>query len=127
RPEDWPHRMPPPPGYGERPPPPPPRYGELPPPPPRPGPGGPGGRPRLLVAYEPLEANALPPPAPRRGRGGRGGRPRRGVAYEPLEANALRQSATGSLAVALVTVLALLVATIVLWRLARRGEGLHVG
>jgi two-component system sensor histidine kinase HydH len=48
------------------------------------------------------------------------------IAFEPLEANALRQSATRSLAVALVTVLALLVATIVLWRLARRAESLQV-
>src|SRR5262245_5773906 len=79
------------------PPPPPPRFGGPPPHPPGPGrPGGPGGRPRLLIAFEPLEANAL------------------------------RQSATRSLAVALVTVLALLVATIVLWRLARRAESLQV-
>jgi two-component system, NtrC family, sensor histidine kinase HydH len=98
---------PPPPGPGRPPPlpppgfdgpngpphwmPPPPRHGE----PPPPGPGGPGGRPRLLIVYEPLEANAL------------------------------RQSATRSLAVALVTVLALIVATVVLWRLARRAEGLQ--
>ncbi len=77
--------------------PPPPDHGGPPPPGlhPGPGPGGPGGRPRLLIAYEPLEANAL------------------------------RQSATRSLAVALVTVLALMAATVVLWRLVRRAEGLQ--
>ena len=97
---------PPPPGSGHPPPPPPgfdPPDAEPPPPPPHwerprpPGPGhGPGGRPRLLIVYEALEANAL------------------------------RQSAARSLAVALVTVLALLAATIVLWRLARRAEGLQM-
>jgi two-component system sensor histidine kinase HydH len=95
------HPPPPPGGFGDPdgPPPPPPdwmpppRPGE--PPPPPPGPHGPGRRPRLLIVYEPLEANAL------------------------------RQSATRSLVVALLTVLALVVATIVLWRLARRAEGLQ--
>jgi two-component system, NtrC family, sensor histidine kinase HydH len=92
--EDWPPPMPPPPDGMS---PPPPHFGGPPPHPPGPGrPGGPGRRPRLLIAFEPLEANAL------------------------------RQSATRSLAVALVTVLALLVATIVLWRLARRAESLQM-
>src|SRR5262245_13821872 len=93
----------PPPGHpgfgGPDSPPPPPAFGDYPPPPPPgpwPGPHGPGGHPRLLIVYDPLEANAL------------------------------RQSATRSLAVALITVLALLAATIVLWRLARRAEGLQM-
>jgi two-component system sensor histidine kinase HydH len=47
------------------------------------------------------------------------------LVYEPLEANALRQSAARSLGVALVTVIALAIATIVLWRLARRAEHLQ--
>jgi len=47
------------------------------------------------------------------------------IVYEPIEANTLRQSAARSLGVALITVLALAIATIVLWRLARRAEQLQ--
>jgi two-component system sensor histidine kinase HydH len=105
------------------PPPPPPGH----PPPPHLGFGGPDAPP-LAPPYG--ERPPPPPPGPRPGPGpgphGPGGRPRLLIVYEPLEANALRQSATRSLAVALVTVLALLMATIVLWRLARRAEGLQM-
>ena len=97
-----PGRPPPPPGGGD--------FGG--PPPDRPPffdgpPGGPGGPP--------------PPPGP----GRPGPRQQLLVVYEPREANALRHSATRSLAVALVTVLALMGATVVLWRLARRAEELQ--
>ena len=102
-PDGPPGRPPPPPGGGD--------FGG--PPPDRPPffdgpPGGPGG----------------PPPPP--GAGRPGPRPQLLVVYEPREANALRHSATRSLGVALVTVLALMGATVVLWRLARRAEELQV-
>src|SRR5262245_26252826 len=85
------------------------------PPPPWMGPRGPGD--------QPDEPPRGPPPL--RGPGGAPPHERVLVVYEPLEANALRQSAARSLAVALVTVIALAIATIVLWRLARRAEHLQ--
>ena len=101
--------------------PPPPGPGHPPPPPP-PGFDGPDGPPRWRP---PPPRHGEPPPGPGPGPGGPGGHPRLLIVYEPLEANALRQSAMRSLVVALVTVLALIVATVVLWRLARRAEGLQ--
>src|SRR5262245_52217190 len=113
----------------DRPPPPPgaPPPGALPPgahvhggpppwaPPPWMGPRGPGD--------QPDEPPRGPPPL--RGPGGAPPHERVLLVYEPLEANALRQSAARSLGVALVTVIALAIATIVLWRLARRAEHLQ--
>jgi two-component system, NtrC family, sensor histidine kinase HydH len=84
-------------------------------PPPWMGPRGPGDRPD-----EPPRG-----PPPLRGPGGAPPHERVLLVYEPLEANALRQSAARSLGVALVTVIALAIATIVLWRLARRAEHLQ--
>jgi two-component system sensor histidine kinase HydH len=105
--------------------PPPPGPGHPPPPPLR-GPAGPDGPPRSMPPPPPPGSHGPGgPPPPWPGHGGPGGRPRLLIVYEPVEANALRQSATRSLAVALVTALALLVATVVLWRLARRAEGLQ--
>lgn len=112
----------PPPPLGHPPPPPgseppgPDAHGGPPPwgPPPGLGPRGPGdqrdGPPR-----------EFPPPGP----GGPPPHERLLIVYEPIEANALRQSAARSLGVAPVTVLALAIATIVLWRLARRAEQLQ--
>jgi two-component system, NtrC family, sensor histidine kinase HydH len=84
-------------------------------PPPWMGPRGPGD--------QPDEPPRGPPPL--RGPGGAPPHERVLLVYEPLEANALRQSAARSLGVALVTVIALAIATIVLWRLARRAEHLQ--
>jgi two-component system sensor histidine kinase HydH len=52
--------------------------------------------------------------------------PRVLIVYEPAEANALARSVQRSLVVALAAVVALVVATIVLWRLTRRAEQLQV-
>jgi two-component system, NtrC family, sensor histidine kinase HydH len=96
-----------------------------PPPPPPWGPDDPDGPPHWMRPPPPGSHGPGGPPPPGPGRGGPGGRPRLLIVYEPLEANALRQSATRSLGAALVTVLALIVASVVLWRLARRAEGLQ--
>jgi two-component system, NtrC family, sensor histidine kinase HydH len=49
------------------------------------------------------------------------------VVYEPAEANALARSVRQSLFVALAAVVALIFATVVLWRLTRRAERLLIG
>jgi two-component system sensor histidine kinase HydH len=106
---------PPPPGPGPGPGHPPPPHAGV----DRPG-GPPGPPPDWMPPPHPPGEPPPPPPGP-----GPWRRPRLLIVYEPVEANALRQSATRSLAVALLTVLALIGATIVLWRLARRAEALQ--
>jgi two-component system sensor histidine kinase HydH len=113
---------------------PPPPHDHPPPPPGRPPPGAdlhggppPWGPPPRLGRRGPGDEPGEPPPGfpPPPGPGGPPPHERLLIVYEPIEANALRQSAARSLGVALVTVLALAIATIVLWRLARRAERLQ--
>jgi two-component system sensor histidine kinase HydH len=66
-----------------------------------------------------------PPPWRRPARVGSADRRAVLIVFEPMEANALQGSVTRSLIVALAAVVALVAATILLWRLSRRAEQLQ--
>lgn len=83
----------------------------------------PGG----LVALGPRVGMVAGPPPMRRGRRMRLPPPPLLIVYEPAEANALARSVRQSLFVALAAVIALVFATVVLWRLTRRAEQLLIG